>query len=70
MVVMQDTLLLRFARHGMLLLLAGLLTGFGIGIFDSHHFANAAHLTGVIGGFGLLLGLRVNLQNGGAPGSA
>jgi len=51
---MQDTLLLRFARHGTLLLLAGLLTGFGIGEFHSHHFGNAAHLTGLIGGFGLI----------------
>ena len=51
---MQDTLFLRFARHGTLLLLAGLLTGFGIGKFHSHHLANAAHLTGLIGGFGLI----------------
>jgi hypothetical protein len=51
---MQDTLLLRFARHGTLLLLAGLLTGFGIGKFHSHHFGNAAHLAGLIGGFGLI----------------
>jgi hypothetical protein len=52
--VMQDTLLLRFARHGTLLLLAGLLTGFGIGKLHSHGTANAAHLTGLIGGFGLI----------------
>lgn len=51
---MQDTLLLRFARHGTLLLLAGLLTGFGIGKFPSHVTGNAAHLTGLIGGFGLI----------------
>lgn len=50
----QDTLLLRFARHGALLLLAGLLTGLGIGKFHSHQFGNAAHLAGLIGGFGLL----------------
>ena len=51
---MHDTLLLRFARHGTLLLLAGLLTGFGMGKFHSHHLANAAHVTGLIGGFGLI----------------
>jgi hypothetical protein len=51
---MQDTFLLRFARHGTLLLLAGLLTGFGIGKFHSHHVGNSAHLAGLIGGFGLL----------------
>ena len=54
MLAVQDTLLLRFARHGTLLLLAGLLTGFGIGKFHSHHLGNAAHLTGLIGGFGLI----------------
>jgi hypothetical protein len=54
MLAVQDTLLLRFARHGTLLLLAGLLTGFGIGQFPSHHLGNAAHLTGLIGGFGLI----------------
>jgi hypothetical protein len=51
---MQDTLLLRFARHGTLLLLAGLLTGFGIGKFHSHQAGNSAHLAGLIGGFGLI----------------
>lgn len=51
---MQDTLLLRFARHGTLLLLAGLLTGFGIGKFHSHQLGNAAHLAGLTGGFGLI----------------
>jgi hypothetical protein len=54
MVVVQDTLFLRFARHGTLLLLAGLLIGFGIGKFHSHVTGNAAHLTGLIGGFGLI----------------
>jgi hypothetical protein len=51
---MQDTLHLRFARHGTLLLLAGLLTGFGIDKFHSHHLGNVAHITGLIGGFGLI----------------
>lgn len=50
----QDVLFLRFARHGTLLLLAGLLTGFGIGKFHSHQLGNAAHLAGLIGGFGLI----------------
>jgi hypothetical protein len=54
MVVLPDSLLFRFARHGTLLLLAGLLTGFAIGVFRNRHFSNAAHLTGVIGGFGLI----------------
>jgi hypothetical protein len=54
MLAMQDTLLLRFARHGTLLLLAGLLTGLGIGKFHSHQLGNAAHLAGLIGGFGLI----------------
>jgi (hydroxyamino)benzene mutase len=54
MLVMQDILFLRFARHGTLLLLAGLLTGFCIGKLHSHHLGNAAHLTGLIGGFGLI----------------
>jgi hypothetical protein len=51
---MLDAAFLRFARHGTMLLLAGLLTGFGIGKFHSPHLANAAHLTGLIGGFGLI----------------
>jgi hypothetical protein len=51
---MQDTLLLHFARHGTLLLLAGLLTGFEIDKFHSHHLGNVSHLTGLIGGFGLI----------------
>jgi len=51
---MQDPLFLRFARHGTLLLLAGLVNGFAIGQFHSHHLANAAHLTGLIGGLGLI----------------
>jgi hypothetical protein len=63
---MQDALFLRFARHGTLLLLAGLLTGFGIGKFHSHQLGNAAHLAGLIGGFGLIavgwLWPRLNLS--------
>jgi hypothetical protein len=54
MLATQDTLILRFARHGALLLLAGLLTGIGIGKFHSHQLGNAAHLAGLIGGFGLI----------------
>lgn len=54
MLATQDTLILRFARHGTLLLLAGLLTGIGIGKFHSHQLGNAAHLAGLIGGFGLI----------------
>jgi hypothetical protein len=52
--IVQNTLLLRFARHGTLLLLAGLLTGFAMAKFHSHHLGNAAHVTGLIGGFGLI----------------
>jgi hypothetical protein len=51
---MQETLFFRFARHGALLLLAGLFTGFGFGKFHNHHTGEAAHLTGLIGGFGLI----------------
>ncbi len=63
---MQDAILLRFARHGTLLLLAGLLTGFGIGQFHSRQLGNAAHLAGLVGGFGLIavgwLWPRLNLR--------
>ncbi|MBW8813272.1 MAG: hypothetical protein JF588_07575 [Caulobacterales bacterium] len=51
---MQDALTLRFARHGMALLLAGLLTGFVVGGLHSHHVANGAHVTALIAGFGLV----------------
>jgi hypothetical protein len=45
---------LRLARHGVILLLLGLLTGFAIPRFHNPHFGNAAHLVGLIGGFGLI----------------
>jgi len=54
MMIVQDTFILCFARHGTLLLLAGLLTGFGMDKFHSHHLGNVAHVTGLIGGFGLV----------------
>jgi hypothetical protein len=49
---------LRLARHGAILLLLGMLNGFFI--MNSHNpkTGNAAHLTGLIGGYGLIaLGL-------------
>jgi hydroxylaminobenzene mutase len=55
---MQPPLDLRLARHGVIVLLLGLLTGFLIGKFHNHGAADAAHLVGLIGGFGLIaLGL-------------
>ena len=49
---------LRLARHGAILLLGGMLTGFVIGDFHNRGVGNAAHLTGLIGGYGLIaLGL-------------
>ncbi len=49
---------LRLARHGAILLLLGMLTGFVIGDFHNRGVGNAAHLTGLIGGYGLIaLGL-------------
>jgi len=57
---------LRIARHGVIVLLLGMLTGFFIGKFHSHNLGNAAHLTGLIGGYGLitfgLLWPRLNLR--------
>ena len=56
---------LRIARHGVIVLLLGMLTGFFIGRFHSHTLGNAAHLTGLLGGYGLIaIGLlwpRLNL---------
>jgi hypothetical protein len=49
---------LRLARHGAILLLLGMLTGFVIVDFHNRGAGNAAHLTGLIGGYGLIaLGL-------------
>ncbi len=49
---------LRLARHGAILLFLGMLTGFLIGNSHNPHAANGAHLTGLIGGYGLIsLGL-------------
>ncbi len=56
----------RIARHGAIVLLLGMLTGFFIGRFHNHSIGNAAHLTGLLGGYGLItLGLlwpRLNLR--------
>lgn len=51
---MHNTLSFRFARHGALLLLAGLLTGGVLNRLPDHHLGNAAHVTALIGGFGLI----------------
>ncbi len=49
---------LRVARHGAILLFLGMLTGFVIVDFHNRNAGNAAHLTGLIGGYGLIaLGL-------------
>jgi len=49
---------MRLARHGVIVLLLGLVTGFVIGKFHDRGLGNAAHLTGLIGGFGMIaLGL-------------
>ncbi|MEA2261481.1 MAG: (hydroxyamino)benzene mutase [Acidobacteriaceae bacterium] len=55
---MQTPIDLRLARHGAILLLLGMLTGFVIVKFHNRGAGNAAHLTGLIGGYGLIaLGL-------------
>lgn len=55
---MRTAIDLRLARHGAILLLLGMLTGFVIGNFHNRNFGNAAHLTGLIAGYGLMaLGL-------------
>jgi hypothetical protein len=71
---MRTSIDLRLARHGAILLLLGLLTGFVIGNFHSRNIGNAAHLTGLIGGYGLIavgllwpkLNLRRSLSAAGA----
>ena len=55
---MRTPIDLRLARHGAILLLLGMLTGFVIVDFHNRNAGNAAHLTGLIGGYGLIaLGL-------------
>lgn len=51
---MRTQIDLRLARHGAILLLLGMLTGFVTGKFQNHTAANAAHLVGLIGGYGLI----------------
>ena len=51
---MQTPIDLRLARHGVMVVLLGLLTGFGIPRIHSPQLGNAAHLVGLIGGFGLV----------------
>ena len=51
---MQESIGMRLARHGVVVLLLGLLTGFVIGKFPNRTLGNAAHLTGLIGGFGMI----------------
>lgn len=62
---MRKPIDLRLARHGAILLLLGMLTGFVIVNFHNRSLGNAAHLTALIGGYGLIaLGLlwpRLNL---------
>jgi hydroxylaminobenzene mutase len=55
---MQMPIDLRLARHGVVVLLLGLLTGFAIPNFHNPHVGDAAHLVGLIGGYGIIaLGL-------------
>jgi hydroxylaminobenzene mutase len=62
---MQAPIDLRLARHGVIVVLLGLLVGFVIPRFQNPHLGNAAHLVGLIGGYGMItLGLlwpRLNL---------
>jgi len=62
---MQTSIDLRLARHGVIVLLLGLLTGFVIADFHDRRLGDVAHLVGLIGGFGTItLGLlwpRLNL---------
>lgn len=51
---MQTSVDLRLARHGAIVLLLGLLIGFGIGRFHNRGVGDAAHLVGLIGGFGMI----------------
>lgn len=55
---MQALIDLRLARHGVIVVLLGLLVGFVIPKFQIPHLGNAAHLVGLIGGYGMItLGL-------------
>jgi (hydroxyamino)benzene mutase len=55
---MRTPIDLRLARHGAILLLLAMLTGFVIGNVLDRGAGNAAHLTGLVGGYGLIaLGL-------------
>jgi len=51
---MQTSIDLRLARHGVIVLLLGLLVGFAIPGFHNPHLGNVAHLIGLIGGFGTI----------------
>lgn len=63
---MRTPIDLRLARHGAILLFLAMLTGFVISNLHSRDVGNAAHLTGLIGGYGLIaLGLlwpKLNLE--------
>lgn len=51
---MQTSVDLRLARHGAIVLLLGLLIGFVITKFHNRSVGDAAHLVGLIGGFGMI----------------
>lgn len=51
---MQPSIDLRLARHGAIVLLLGLLEGFVISRFHNRGAGDAAHLVGLIGGFGMI----------------
>jgi hypothetical protein len=51
---MQTSIDLRLARHGAIVLLLGLLIGFVITRFHNRSIGDAAHLVGLIGGFGMI----------------
>ena len=51
---MQTSVDLRLARHGVIVLLLGLLIGFVITKFHNRSIGDAAHLVGLIGGFGMI----------------
>lgn len=51
---MQTSIDLRLARHGAIVLLLGLLIGFVITRFHNRGAGDAAHLVGLIGGFGVM----------------
>lgn len=63
---MQTSIDLRLARHGALVLLCGLLVGFVITRLPNRGAGDAAHLVGLIGGFGMIalsaLWPRLNLN--------